>query len=198
MPQTISSWFPSVLYANIYGIIVLGCFMLDQALPRLMGGKGGVTFWEKSDRGSFLFIYLSTFVGLAGGFYIRYMNIGLVPFGIQLLGLLILLVGLAIREWAIILLGRFFSRTVEIQKGHRLISNGPYRWIRHPAYTGMILLETGIILGLGTWVGALFMLLILLVPMSYRMRVEERALLETFGKEYRTYVSHTWRLFPGW
>ena len=55
-----------------------------------------------------------------------------------------------------------------------------------------------IVLGFGTWVGALFTFMAMLFPTLYRIRVEEKALLDTFGDEYRAYIQRTWRLFPKW
>jgi protein-S-isoprenylcysteine O-methyltransferase Ste14 len=60
----------------------------------------------------------------------------------------------------------------------------------------MLIMYFSIVLGLGTWVGALFMFIVLLAPTLYRIRVEESVLLETFGDEYRAYMRRTWLLFP--
>ena len=109
-----------------------------------------------------------------------------------------MLAGLLLREWSILVLGAFFSPVVEIEAGHRLVTAGPYRWIRHPAYTGMILYFLGISLALATWVGALVVLAAMVAATLYRMRVEEDLLLAAFGAEYQAYMSRTWRLFPGW
>jgi protein-S-isoprenylcysteine O-methyltransferase Ste14 len=197
MPQQILGWFPSASYANLYGIIVLICLLSDEIVPRLVGGKG-ISFGQGRDRGSFLFIYLFSLAGLFGSVHLRFLNIGVVPFWIQVLGLIILIVGALVREWAIALLGRFFARTVEIEKGHRLITDGPYRLVRHPAYTGMVMMYAGIVLGLATWVGTAFMLLMTLIPTVYRIRVEEKVLVENFGEQYLDYMHRTWRIFPGW
>jgi protein-S-isoprenylcysteine O-methyltransferase Ste14 len=121
-----------------------------------------------------------------------------VPPWIQVLAVPLLIFGTLIREWTVFLLGRFFSRSVKIEQGHRLIEVGPYRWIRHPAYTGMLIMDTAIVLGLGTWAGAVCMFVMVLSATLYRIRVEERALLETFGAEYQAYMKRTWRLLPGW
>jgi protein-S-isoprenylcysteine O-methyltransferase Ste14 len=109
-----------------------------------------------------------------------------------------LVLGTVIREWSIVLLGRFFSRTVKIEQDHRLIVSGPFRWIRHPAYTGMLIMDTSIVLGLGTWAGALAMFIVVLLAALYRIRVEEKALLEAFGDQYRAYMQRTGRLLPLW
>jgi protein-S-isoprenylcysteine O-methyltransferase Ste14 len=195
MVQVAIGWFPSLFFANLYGIVVLAALLSDEIVPHLMGGRG-ISFGGGRDRGSFIFIYLSSLVGFGMGLYFRYQNIGVVPFWIQGLALVFLIVGTIIREWAIVLLGIFFSRTVKIEQGHRLITDGPYHWFRHPAYTGMLIMDTSIVLGLGTWAGALFMFIIMLLPTLYRIRVEEKVLLETFGDEYRAYMQRSWRLFP--
>ncbi|MGE5071856.1 MAG: methyltransferase family protein, partial [Anaerolineae bacterium] len=188
-------WFPSEGYANLYAIVVLAALLSDEFIPRMMGAKG-MSF--RRDRGSFLVIYIASLAGFVAGLFLRYSNIGVVPFWVQALALVLLLAGTVLREWAIILLGRFFSRTVQVEAGQSLVTSGPFRWIRHPAYTGMLIMDTAIVLGLGTWVGALAMFVILLLAALYRIRVEERALLDAFGDEYRSYMQRTALLFPTW
>ncbi|HEX8990507.1 MAG TPA: isoprenylcysteine carboxylmethyltransferase family protein [Anaerolineales bacterium] len=197
MQQIVLSWFPSSAFANLYGLVVLVALLSDEIVPRLTGGKGPSTAAGR-DRGSFLLIYAASFVGLVAGLYLRYRNVGVVPSWVQGVAMVLVVAGAALREWAIAVLGRFFSRTVSIEQGHRLITSGPFRWIRHPAYTGMLFTDSSVILGLGTWVGALLMFILLLGAALYRIRVEERALLETFGDEYRAYMRRTALLFPPW
>jgi protein-S-isoprenylcysteine O-methyltransferase Ste14 len=195
MPAEVALWFPNKAFANLYGIVVLAALLSDQLIPLLVGRKGRPTTSAR-DRGSFLLIYLASTLGLAAGLYFRYRNIGVAPLWMQALALPLLAIGTLLREWAIVLLGRFFSRTVTIEQGHRLIMGGPFRFVRHPAYTGMLLADSSIILGLGTWAGALFMFIVMLLAALYRIHVEEQALLERFGDEYRAYMRNTGRLFP--
>lgn len=62
----------------------------------------------------------------------------------------------------------------------------------------MILIDTGVIMGIGTWLGALLTFMIITASALYRISVEEKTLLRAFGNEYRNYMAQTWRLFPGW
>jgi protein-S-isoprenylcysteine O-methyltransferase len=124
--------------------------------------------------------------------------VGVVPAWAQAAALLVLIGGGILLEWAVYLLGKHFSRTVMITSDQRLITAGPYRLLRHPAYTGMIIMDAAIVLGLGTWVGALVMLIVMLLPTLYRIRVEERVLESAFGEQYLDWARRTWRLFPGW
>ena len=106
--------------------------------------------------------------------------------------------GITFREWAVITLGRYFSRIVEIEPDHRLVTKGPYRWIRHPAYTGMILFDIGVALALGSWIGSFLAAALIGTATLYRISIEEWVLAESFGTEYEKYAHRTWRLFPGW
>lgn len=197
MQQIVLSWFPSTAFANLYGLVVLVALLSDQVVPRLTGGKG-ISPAGGRDRGSFLLISAASFVGLLAGLYLRYQNVGVVSFWVQVVALVLVVAGAALREWAVAVLGRFFSRTVKVEQGQRLITGGPYRWIRHPAYTGMLITDASIILGFGTWAGALLMLLLMLGAALYRIHIEEHAMLETFGDEYRSYMQRTALLFPPW
>jgi protein-S-isoprenylcysteine O-methyltransferase Ste14 len=103
------------------------------------------------------------------------------------------LAGAALRDWAIVTLGRFFRREVTIEPGQRLIRRGPYRVARHPSYTGLLVVCAGYGLAFGSWVGAAVGLLLMALGLLPRIRVEERALAGEFGGEYADYA----RLVPG-
>lgn len=190
-------WFPNSLFTNAFPILVLAAFFIDYLVPRLTTRKAAKPF-EKSDRGSYILITIAVFIGLATGILIRRSNIGTASGAFQWIGLFFILAGLFLREWALVKLGRFFSRTVQIEPGHQVIKEGPYRWIRHPAYTGMLLIDSGVIMAIGTWVGALLAFLIIAGGLLYRISIEEKTLLHIFGTEYQEYMAQTWKLFPGW
>ena len=112
------------------------------------------------------------------------------------LGLILFVLGLALRWYSIVQLGRFFTVDVSIAADHELVESGPYRFVRHPSYTGMLVAFLGFGLTLGNWAA----LLILMVPVSwafiYRMNVEERALVSAMGERYVAYSRRTKRLLP--
>ena len=87
---------------------------------------------------------------------------------------------------------------MQVEQGHRLIQDGPYRRLRHPSYTGMLAIYIGLVLALGTWVGALLALVVMFAAVYRRIQIEEEVLLEAFGDEYRAYMRRTWRIIPGW
>jgi protein-S-isoprenylcysteine O-methyltransferase Ste14 len=192
-------WFPDRYFSTILAIVVLGTFAIDYAVPSWFARRGGGRLDPgQADRSSFLVIRVAGIAAVAAALLARRADLAITPPAIQYAGLALIAAAAALREWAIIKLGRSFSRTVRIEPGQRLITDGPYRRIRHPAYTGMVLIFVGIGLALGTWVGAAAAFAIVLAATMYRITVEEDALVASFGDEYRDYMRSTWRLFPGW
>ena len=114
-----------------------------------------------------------------------------------LVGSGILIVGLGIRWSAILTLGRFFSVDVAMQKEHRIIRSGLYRWIRHPAYTGLLLCFLGVGIAFGNWLSLLLVMVPIAAVLIVRIRSEESALVEKFGGEYAEYKRQTRKLVPG-
>lgn len=190
-------WFPSPLFNNLFLLIFIGVYAVDYIVPRFTNPN----YQRKSlqsDRGSYLAITIAIFVEISLSIYFRMKNIGTLTGWFQWLGLSFMAVGATFRQWALFHLGRFFSRTVQIEAEHKVITTGPYRWIRHPAYTGMIGVYTGLSMAIGTWLGTLTAFLIVTASLLYRIRIEETVLIQTLGDEYRQYMKRTWQLFPGW
>ena len=190
-------WFPNQLFTNLFSLLFLGVYAIEYVVQRFINPHPRTPV-AKSDRGSFHIITVALILSISLSVYLRIQNIGTLPDLFQWLGLVVMIAGSVIRQWALIHLGRFFSRSVQIETGHKVISTGPYRWIRHPAYTGMIIIYTGMIMALGTWVGTFLTFAFVTGSLLYRIRVEELALLTALGNEYREYKQHTWLLFPGW
>lgn len=118
------------------------------------------------------------------------------PHTVYFAGLAIFGFGLLLRWWSIITLGRFFTVQVAIASDHRLIQNGPYRILRHPSYTGVLLELLGFTLCMGNWLTMIVMLAPVLVVFGWRIHVEEAALGDAFADQWRDYVRRTWRLLP--
>lgn len=111
-------------------------------------------------------------------------------------GTIIIWIGVVFRFWAIRTLGKFFRTTVMIQEDHRVIKTGPYRFLRHPAYTGTLLALTGIAIGIGNWVSLILLEAISFIGINRRIVVEENALLKSLGKDYLEYMKKTKKIIP--
>ncbi|MCI4344538.1 MAG: isoprenylcysteine carboxylmethyltransferase family protein [Thermoplasmata archaeon] len=157
-------------------------------------GEGGAR--QRSDRGSFLVVFVGIFVALFSSNSLRAAGVGLLPAWTVLIGLLLLGTGITVRLWAVRTLGRYFSFVVQLRADHRIVTEGPYRWLRHPSYTGVILAVLGYAVLVGSWPAIPVVAAVVGGVIGYRISVEERALVQRFGAEYRSYAARTWRLFP--
>jgi len=117
------------------------------------------------------------------------------PWFVQI-GLVLFVGGTILRWYSIIRLGRFFTVNVAIADDHQLIDTGPYRFVRHPSYTGALLAFIGFAMVLRNWASVLVISLPIGFAFLYRINVEERALLQALGERYRAYIKRTKRLIP--
>ena len=103
------------------------------------------------------------------------------------IGAVLMLAGEGLRIAALRTLGRFFTMRVAVLDGHKVVRAGLYRFVRHPAYTGWFLLSLGVGFYFGSIVGICGTSLFVVV-LGWRVKVEEAALCESLGDEYRTYM----------
>ena len=150
------------------------------------------------DRGTYPFIAIALGASLfwtLGSFLFGWG--GYLPLWTLPIGVVTSVVGLVLRMWSLRTLGRFFTMPITIAADHRIVDQGPYRWLRHPAYTGGFLTVLGIPIVLGDPSGLAFTLVACLAAYVYRIQIEEAALIGRFGDEYRAYAARTSRLLPG-
>jgi protein-S-isoprenylcysteine O-methyltransferase Ste14 len=95
-----------------------------------------------------------------------------------------------------VVLGRSFRMTVEVDAGQKVIDSGPYRWVRHPSYSGLLLLMVGLGLYYGNWPALLILLVLPTGALIHRIGVEEAVLTEVMGRPYADYAARTKRLVP--
>ncbi len=107
-----------------------------------------------------------------------------------------MLLGVLVRQWAIAVLGRFFSLTARVATDHRVVTRGPYRLVRHPSYTGVLITFIGRGLAVQSLGGLLVLLGVFSLSYGYRIRVEEKTLLSELGQDYASYMKRTKRLIP--
>jgi len=111
------------------------------------------------------------------------------------LGLLMAIAGLAFAVWARLHLGRNWSGVVTVKENHELIRTGPYGFVRHPIYTGMLSAILGTAISFGEWRGLLAFAL-LTVALLLKLRREERFMSESFPNDYPRYRAEVPALIP--
>jgi protein-S-isoprenylcysteine O-methyltransferase Ste14 len=94
------------------------------------------------------------------------------------------------------MLGLYFTGNVKVVADQKVIQQGAYRWVRHPSYTGGMLMYLGTGLALTNWLSALILTALGAAGYAYRVRVEERALARTLGERYQDYMRRTKRFVP--
>jgi len=112
-------------------------------------------------------------------------------------GLALIAVGIVIRQWSVTVLGSSFTTDVRVRPEQTVVERGPYRWVRHPSYTGLILIFLGIGLALGNWAALAVVVVVPTAGIVIRIGVEERALLDGLGEPYQRFAAGRPRLFPG-
>lgn len=178
----------------VFGIIMGASELVIGSVKRSRAGsiradKGSQwAFWVLIPGGIWFAVYVAVRV-----------TVGRFPLSAVLESVAIVLIaaGMALRGYAIFYLGRFFTVDVAVAPDHRLIDTGPYRYVRHPSYTGALLALLGLGLSMGNALSILAISLPLLITYVYRIRVEEAALRAGLGEPYVEYCARTRRLIPG-
>jgi protein-S-isoprenylcysteine O-methyltransferase Ste14 len=109
----------------------------------------------------------------------------------------VMIAGIVVRWTAILSLGKAFSANVAIRDSQTVYRKGLYHFVRHPSYSGMVLVFVAISLHERNWLAAAVVLVPTTLALLYRINVEEAALHQAFGTEYASYSSATKRLIPG-
>jgi len=179
--------------------LLLGVVYLISELLLTVTRRSRSRAGTKQDRSTLLVVWLVIMISVAAGIYVaKHWPAAALPHdrGFMSAGVALFVTGLLLRWWAIITLGRFFTVDVTIEPDHELIKRGPFRMVRHPSYTGVLLAFVGLALTLGNWAALLVMLVPIGAAFIHRMNVEENALSRALGPQYSDYMRRTKRLVP--
>jgi protein-S-isoprenylcysteine O-methyltransferase Ste14 len=127
-----------------------------------------------------------------------YIQFGLVWYAtaVGFTGLAIMLFGLLMRVWAARTLGEFYTRTLRVTENQQIVEKGPYKFVRHPGYLGVIMLYTGFGVASGNWIATMAIVVFALIAYTYRIKREEAMLIAAFGDRYRDYMTRTRKIIP--
>jgi len=159
---------------------------LDKSAPTHDRGTAAQIVWS---------VYLTQLVGVVEAVYFRYPE----SFDwdvVTTVALMAMIVGLGLRVWAVLTLGRFFTWFITVYDDHQVIRSGPFRFIRHPAYGGALILFVATMVFLHAWVGAVLSLVFQLLAYVRRIRYEEAMMIERLGEPYIKYTRSVRALVP--
>lgn len=152
------------------------------------------------DRGSMVILIGLQWLGLALNFLLAWLfpsaAIRWQRTVLFLTGLIFILLGVALRWYAIRVLGSYFTRDVAVSVDQQVVQNGPYRLIRHPAYSGTFLTMLGVGLAVTNWASLICLLACVFLGHFNRVNVEEQALIHTIGQPYIDYMRRTRCFIP--
>jgi protein-S-isoprenylcysteine O-methyltransferase Ste14 len=188
----------SVVFWVLFAWFALGEYAMQL---RSVGGRiRGRSGARAEEHWSLVVVLVGVAGGLIGGIKLAGWQPGRITAGawpLFVLGLVLMVGGICVRQWAMLVLGRFFTPDVRVQPGQTVIDRGPYRWVRHPSYTGLVVFFFGLGLALSNW-GSLALLVVApTLALVVRITSEERALTAALGDDYRRFAATRARLFPG-
>jgi protein-S-isoprenylcysteine O-methyltransferase len=138
----------------------------------------------KQDKSTLLVVWVGIMVSVAAGVYVAaYWPGTALPYGhlFAPAGVVLFAAGVVLRWWAIVTLGRFFTVDVVVEKDHQVVERGPFRFVRHPSYAGVLLAFVGFALTLRNWLAVFIILVPIFGVFLRRMKVEEEALSRRWG-----------------
>jgi protein-S-isoprenylcysteine O-methyltransferase Ste14 len=167
-------------------------FALSEFLLMMIKRSDGATSKTRNDKGSMIFLWLMITFGFTGGFFLsKPINFFWAGFGLTFI-----VGGLIIRWIAILQLGNSFTVDVAITNAANLKTDGIYETIRHPSYSGILL----VVVGFSAIMSSLYSFLVFVPPVFlaiiYRIKIEEKVLLKEFGESYLKYAANTKKLIP--
>lgn len=185
-------------YAVVFWAIFIWAFSPEFAIvtrARRTIAKNG-----SQDSGSLKLILLGMWIALFFSFPLAFVASVRFPAATRLpafgLGTMLLVAGSLLRRHCWRTLGEYFTGDVQARAGQPVIDRGAYRWVRHPAYSGGILMLSGIGVALASWASLALTVLTSIIIYTYRVRVEEKALVQTLGAPYLAYMKTRKRFVP--
>jgi len=180
-----------IIFSYLYGFFEI-LLSVRQRLKR----KNSII--NKGDKGSIWFLFILIAIGYFLSFRIGFTKIGRIYLWdfFFAAGVLLIIIGLIIRLYAINTLKQHFTYTVTKIENHELIETGLYKMIRHPGYLGQLFIFTGTAVSFSNWLSILSMTIAVSIGYLYRIRIEEKFMLEQMGQKYLDYQKRTKKLIP--
>jgi protein-S-isoprenylcysteine O-methyltransferase Ste14 len=186
-------------YTSPYSWIFWAALLFSYLPEFMLVARSRPAAGEKTDKGSTGVIVLAGWLGMFAGFAVA----GMPAFILHseqkawfAAGIVLMLTGAILRRYCQYVLGKHFTGNVKAAADQPVIEAGLYRWVRHPSYTGGMLMYLGTGLALTNWLSVVIIEGAGMLAYWYRVRVEERALLGHIGPRYEAYMRRTKRFVP--
>jgi protein-S-isoprenylcysteine O-methyltransferase Ste14 len=186
----------TIIFSSVIGLWVLSEIVGGGIIPMLRRSGGAISRRDDRSTLSNYLLRISLFVSIIIAIFFVLNNIAMLPDWFFYPGIVLIVTGILVRQWAIFILGSSFTLGVSAQKNQKVVDHGPYRYIRHPSYLGMSLTVIGIGIALRSCAGLLVILVIYGLALGYRIYVEEKFLASELGDDYIQYMKRTKRLIP--
>lgn len=185
-------------FAVVFWLVMIWAFWPEFRIIRR--ASKSIKTGNSSDAGSLRVLLVGMQIAEIAAFAISWMNWGRFPKSwanaVFWIGIVVLIGGSLLRRHCWRMLGDSFTGDVQAREGQVIVTTGAYHFLRHPSYTAALLMYAGIGLGLGSWASTLLFAGSSIVIYSYRMSVEERALLKAIGEPYREFMRTRKRVIP--
>ena len=184
----------------LIGVSILQWIVIARYLKR---AKAGASIFQRREEGTLLAVSIAAaYLVFVAGVLAYFINPdwmdwsqAAVPMWVRWTGIVPLLAGAGLLNWGLHHLGTNLTISISTKDDHALTTSGPYRWVRHPLYTGGMVESAGLGLMTANWFvtvsAVLFWTLI-----ACRTPLEEQKLVKEFGEEYRRYMRRVGRFFP--
>ena len=187
---------PTELAASLTLLTLLAFCVADRIAVTRAGGDRRPQE-SRDDRSTYLWIMVWQLAGLLALLVAPRLLPALdLPSWLWIPGLAVAWAGIALRVWAVRTLGNSFQRVVTVERDQVVVTAGPYRYVRHPSYTGVLLTFAGLGIAQANLASIVVAVVLPLVGYLRRIRVEERALVDGLGARYESYAAGRARLVP--
>jgi protein-S-isoprenylcysteine O-methyltransferase Ste14 len=179
-------------------VIALVCFFVAEQIggviiPAIRRGGAKV---KRGNVGSNVIVLISWVAIFTVPLVLAKMSITPLPDWVYFIGIALMFGGIAYRQYAIAVLGRYFSGVIGVQTDQKVVDSGPYRLIRHPSYTGVLIFLIGMGVALQSWSAVLANVAIFAIAYGSRIFIEEKVLIRELGDSYVEYMKRTKRVIP--
>lgn len=190
------SYFETAILKNTFQTAFLFFIISEMFMWGITSWKSRKNSGNSSDKGSWLLLIIGCYSIIFLNPVCRRFFSNPLPVCVFWIGIVFMISGVLLRGYSIHVLGKFFTLNVQVNSKQKIIQSGPYKYLRHPAYSGSILSLTGTALCFRSLIGVVITIAIIAIIYGYRIAVEEKTLENSFGMIYKEYERNTSRIIP--